>query len=502
MELTSTKEEIANSLTSHSNYRRIYKTDGTRIDTQRELNKLVNTTVNISENWNQTNRTKIEILVSFKEPLYFYGGENDTICFDYKCNYSISYDAFLEYGSVWKNYCYVDKLATQEKGVNINNKYTLDNGYYDLDAKDIDEDGSTINKLAYANAQTTITSAVSTHQDVQKQVKTDQSNYSTGTVKSSYDSEYEYKLRVKTGQNDVTNLVIYDSLEEYAQNPSGDIVPAYGTTNHWNGEFLGIDTSYAESKGYVVKPYYSENPLAGNLADDSSWIEYSDSVDKLKVKALAFEYLDADGKPAKLPANSLTYVLIKMKSPSDENITSLAYNGCRTQWQALDDYDRPVDFITGINSNIVKVSLPNSVEDKEVNLSFNKIIDATDEDFEKLKLDKESTYNFLISLTNQETGEVINGLLDSKEGFRVNNIPIGTYIIEEQNDIWFHFINMALMEPIEGIEFKEENGAYIITIGASVESGITAEIGVTNKLDEERFYDSKYDIKNLFTLTM
>lgn len=125
------------------------------------------------------------------------------------------------------------------------------------------------------------------------------------------------------------------------------------------------------------------------------------------------------------------------------------------------------------------------IEDKEVNLSFNKIIEATDEEFKNLQLNKENNYNFFISLTNQETGEVINGLLDSKEGFRVNNIPIGTYIIEEQNDIWFHFVSMAFMEPIEGIELRKENGAYIITIGASVESGATVNIELTNRPDDE-----------------
>ena len=125
------------------------------------------------------------------------------------------------------------------------------------------------------------------------------------------------------------------------------------------------------------------------------------------------------------------------------------------------------------------------IEDKEVNLSFNKIIEATDEEFKNLQLNKENNYNFFISLTNQESGEVINGLLDSKEGFRVNNIPIGTYIIEEQNDIWFHFVSMAFMEPIEGIELRKENGAYIITIGASVESGATVNIELTNRPDDE-----------------
>ena len=242
---------------------------------------------------------------------------------------------------------------------------TTDSGIYDADAVDIDEDGDITDKLAYAKAQATITSVVSTHQDVQKQVKTDKSNYSTGKVESSYDSEYEYKLRVKTGQNDVTNLVIYDSIEEYAQDKDGNIVPTYGSKPHWNGEFLGIDTSYAESKGYVVKPYYSENSVAGNLYDEAhhlnlEYMEYTNTTDKSKVKSLVFEYLDEDGNPAIIPANSLTYVLIKMKSPNNENITSLAYNGCRTQWQALDEFGQPVDFITGINSNIVKVSLPNT----------------------------------------------------------------------------------------------------------------------------------------------
>ena len=200
---------------------------------------------------------------------------------------------------------------------------------------------------------------------MQKSVKTDQSNYSTETVKSSYDSEYEYKLRARTGQNNVTNLIIYDSLEEYALTPDGEFLPAYGDKEHWNGEFLGIDTNHAESKGYTVKTYYSENVEAGNLYDEAhslnpEYIGYTNTTDKSKVKSLAFEYLDADGNPAIIPANSLTYILIKMKSPSDENITSLAYNGCRTQWQALDEFGQPVDFITGINSNIVKVSLPNT----------------------------------------------------------------------------------------------------------------------------------------------
>lgn len=493
MECISTEDEIIKSLkTDRQSYPfdKIFDLKGNEVNTSWLRNNIY-TDVVIKENWKNTGRTKIEIVANFKEPIYI--NKYKDVMFSYNIFYSISYNSFLEYGNVWTNSCYVDKLETQKRGTTLYNPVK--------DTIDINEDGNVNDNLSYSKSSTTITSIVSTHQDVQKSVKTDQNNYSTGTVKSSYDSEYEYKLRVRIGQNDVINLVIYDSIEEYAQNPDGAIVPAYGDKKHWNGEFLGIDTSYAESKGYRVKVYYSEDVKAGNLVDDSSWKEYSEAVDKSKVKSLAFEYLDAEGNPAKLPANSLTYVLIKMKSPADENITSLAYNGCRTQWNALDDYDRPVDFITGINSNIVKVSLPNSVEDKEVNIHFNKIISSENESFEKLKLNKDDSYNFYITLENQDTGDVIKGLVNNKDGLTVNNVPIGTYIIRELDDIWFKFVNMALNDTIDGIGFKKENGNYIVIINASVEAGTTANINITNKTDDERFYDNKHDVKNLFNPT-
>ena len=495
MELTSSKEDIKNSLNINNMNVTIYNLDFKKQLSISELKEITNTDVIITGNWHNTGRTKIEIIVNFNNPIYYdYHSTTNGVFFRYSYEYTISYDSFLEYGNIYTNYCYVDKLDTQEKGVELSITIS-DNGHFDSDAVDIDEDGDITDELAYAKSQTTITSVISTHQDVQKSVQTDKNYYSTGTVESSLNSEYEYKLRIRTGQNDVTNLIIYDSLEEYAQNPEGEFVLTYGNKAHWTGEFLGIDTSYAESKSYIVKTYYSENVQAGNLYDEThnlnpDWKEYNGSftniyeygepetitspnwpnnynnnmteannyweiskpgaesltiifdstcklefasydylrfydksgnnitasicgisadkiggtdltgktyiipgdyvkitmrtdgsgqykgfsaeikpkviietiyaTDRTKVKSLAFEYLDADGNPAVIPANSLTYVLIKMKSPTDENITSLAYNGCRTQWQALDEFSQPVDFITGINSNIVKLSLPNT----------------------------------------------------------------------------------------------------------------------------------------------
>lgn len=358
MELLDDEETILNSImfeASYLNYSTyFYKLDKTRfLNNDDLLNFFIeHSEFNITKNWRGTNRTHIKLIIDFQEePLIFlseYSNSRDILKLSY--NWKVSYDSFLEYGNVYENYVYGN-------GILKNGLQAISSSV--ADKEDINENGNVEDKLSSAKSTATITSVVSTHQDVTKYVQTDKSNYSTGTIKASPGSEYTYKLRVRTGQNDVTNLVIYDSIEEYAQDKDGNIVPAYGNKKHWNGEFLGVDTSYAEKKGYKVKVYYSENEQAGNLSEDNSWKEYSDSVDKTKVKSLAFEYLSKDDETLKavLPANSQTYVLVKMKAPPEENRKILAYNGCRTQWNALDDYDRPVDFITGINSNIVKVSL-------------------------------------------------------------------------------------------------------------------------------------------------
>lgn len=372
MELDSTEDEILNTFSLQKSSIDVYDLEGNVLSLD-EIKSLINIDVIKTNNWNNTGRTRICIIVLFDKPVYLFCSYAWNYYFSttWSYDYHISYDSFLEYGAVWTNYCYGDKLETQEKGINpyYNNK-CKDDGTYDKAAIDINENGNISDELAYSKAIITIESVISTHQDVTKYVQTDKSNFSTGKVPCSPDSQYTYKLRVRTGENKVTNLVIYDSIEEYVQDPYSteqSFITAYGTKKHWNGEFLGVDTSYAENKGYKVKVYYSENDQAGNLSEDTSWKEYFDAIDKSKVKSLAFEYLNKDDETQKavLPANSQTYVLIRMKSLDEEAIEAqgikikkdLSYNGCRTQWNALDDYDIPVDFITGINSNIVKVSL-------------------------------------------------------------------------------------------------------------------------------------------------
>ena len=526
MTLTSTAEDIINSAyLQDSSYMKRYKNV---YNFQRELAFNTNeemlaffkdhTVISIIENWENTGRTRLKIEVDFSDfPLLFLGqyslyqtggtSVRDTpIVFPYSFN--ISYDSFIEYGNVWKNRVYAQ--SKDENIYNLVNSSLVDNGLYDMDAVDITNDNNTEDKLLTSYATTTITSIISTHQDVTTYVKTDQSNYSTGIVDASCNSEYEYKLRVRTGAANVTNLVIYTSIEEAQPNRT-----------RWHGEFMGVDTAYAENKGYAVKVWYSPNKTVGTLAEDTSWQVYDEAtIDKSKVKSLAFQYLvetdDTTGTnidaidPAVLPANSLTYVLVKMKSPANENETRLARMDCWTQWNAIDEFDRPVDFITGINSNIVKVALPNSVKEDSspfISLKFRKEIQGTDSEFENMKLNMADQQTFMIRLTDLTANEdgsynQVTALLRSDQELIISQIPIGTYLLEELGDNYFDFIDFTdNNDPeiiIEGVTLEKTLIGYVLTVSEDLSETVEFNIKVTNEIENERFYEDKDNKENFF----
>lgn len=525
VELNSTEEEIKNSISlfafdeysTSPNYFDFFKADGKFIEmTSDEFKQMLkeHTNVSIKKNWNNTGRTKVQINIDLRNsPIYIFthnGYARFDLAITYGINYSISYDSLIENGKTYMNYNYVEFINKND--IQRYTQTIMDDGSLDNDAKDINENGINDELLSYASVSTTVPFVISTHQDVQTQVQSTLSNYSTGIVDAEYGKNYSYKLRVRSGENDVTNLVIYDNLEKWVKDQNGNFVEAAGKKQYWQGEFLGIDTSYAESKGYTVKVYYSENEKAGTLTEDTSWKEYSDTVDKTKVKSLAFQYLDSEGNPAILPANSLTYVEINMKAPADEKITTLAYNGCWTQWNALDDFGQPVDFITGINSNIVKVALPNSIIDDElptVTLKFIKEISGTDSDFENMLLDKAEERNFKITLTSLTANEdgsynQITGLLSSTQGLTLSKVPIGTYLITESDDIYFDFVEMVPNNDeeliIDGVTLEKTDKGYVLTISDDLSGDVEFNIKVTNKIEPDRPYEDKEEIENLFKI--
>lgn len=435
------------------------------------------TEVQIIQNWKNTGRTKIEIIVNFSDyPLYFVGRSMcRTTCavssytnkINYSYNYEITYDSLLEYGTNYTNYAY--SVSTDD--VSYNSK-VLDNGVYDKDAIDINENGDVSDVLSYAKDSVAITSAISTHQDTTTYVQTDKNNYSTGVVDVSYGSNYEYKMRVRTGSADVTNLILYTNIEE-----------GHNGRGHWKGEFLGIDTTYAEGKGYTIKTYYSEKSNATNMKDDSSWQEYTDKTDKAKVKSLAFVLLDSEGNVAVLPKNSLVYILLKMKAPSDENIKTLAYNNSWTEWNAIDSVTKePVDFITGINSNTVKVSLPNSVQYEDIEINLEKIWKDNNNEFGLRP--KEIAYKVI---SNGDIDDAIDVILNTGD-VNLTNSNKWSKIIEvpkyddEGEEIIYTISEVAPTLP--------NNYTYIKTIdNLSITNELAKSITITKKwMDNKNSY--------------
>lgn len=519
--LVSTEEDIIKSL-KNSGFapgsgvvdQHYFRKTGEKLDETKFIEMLKNNIkVTITENWNGTGRTHVKVNLQFDEPL-FIRSESSSLNLSRSwptvtLKYSFPYDSYIEYGDQYTNYVYADWYSDTYAYSDTNG--VVDNGINDPDAIDINENGETTDKIDYCSALTKITSVISTFQNVQVQAESSLSNYSIGIVPAEYGKEYSYKLRARTGQNDITNLVIYDNLERWTKDINGNFVSASGKKKFWQGEFLGIDTSYAESKGYTVKVWYSEDEKAGTLAEDTSWKEYTDSVDTAKVKSLAFQYLDSNGDPAIIPANNLTYVLINMRAPADESITTLAYNACWTQWNAIDTITGDiVDSITGITSNTVKVALPNSIIDEStpsIELNIQKEIQGTNEEFKNLGLDPEAEYIFKISLVKQEANEdgthdIVNALLSSKDGLSIKNLNYGSWLITEIDDNYFDFVDIVstIDEEIlvEGVKFEKTEDGYLLTISEDVDTDTIYSLKVINQIEPEKFFEENESKQNIF----
>lgn len=326
----------------------------------------------VTHNWHNTGRTFVHITIDFSERPFsvLKAGSSSASSFpSIILPYSVSYDAYREFGKTYTNRVYSEiSNTTKPDGV-------LDNGSLDPDAVDINGNGLTDDTLATATTSVNLVSATATAQDLQTSVASNNSHYyDIGYVETNHDEDYEYKLRMRTGPSRVTNVVLYDSIEE-----------AYGENAHWKGAFQGIDTSFAETQvdtngdNIVIKTYWSANADAESLSTDSSWVEYDEAtVDKSAVKALAFQYLDQNGNPAVLPQNSFSYVLVKMKSPADDSIHTFAYNNFRSEWNAIDNISgETVHDIMGIESNTVLVYM-----DEEFDLDVNIIWDDYDNMFD------------------------------------------------------------------------------------------------------------------------
>lgn len=341
------------------------------------LKEHINVTKTI--NFNDTGRTLVVINLDLSDDplnlktLFDYNKNANYYLPTFNINVSVSAEAYLEYGDSYNNYIlmdvndreHIDYLPYSHVDDWNDSLYSYDyinssvekrdDSRLKYDRQDVNENGSSEELMFSAYAKLSMSDLVNTFQDVLTTVRTDIDNY-TFNNSTSLGNIYTYKLRVRPDANYITNLVIYDNLEQ-----------AYENNKHFNGTFESVDTSYAEGKGYNVKVYYSNNPNAGKLAEDNSYREYIEgTTNKNDVKTIAFEFLDSNGNAAVLPPKSYTYVLVNMRAPSEYTFSDIAYNKCFTNWNPTNLAGDIVPDLTGIESNKVTVQL--SVEKTDVEL--------------------------------------------------------------------------------------------------------------------------------------
>ena len=495
---------------TNTNCLKIMKSNGEKFTSSTEYLNYIqeHQTIEIIENYKGSGQTMIIIKVDFSdEPLnlaeikHSLGGWDCQLA-TYKIPTYISDDDFIELGPKFTNYVYLGLIGHEfasYEWTNVVGNMVKDVGHFNPVLNDIDGDGNTTEAFVYDDATINVVSATNSHQDLTTFVQTTYNNFTTEIADQDCDSLYTYKLRVRTGYNAITNLVIYTNIEEAQPNRT-----------RWKGTLESIDTSYAESQGYIIKVYYSTKENAKNLSEDNSWKEYNDSVDKSTIKSLAFQYLKENGSAAILPQGSRTYILINMTSPKDETITTLARMDCWTEWKAIDDTGIIIDKVVGINSNVVKVALPNSVKTDvlpSLSLRFTKEIDGTDSEFENMKLNKAAQQTFMIRLTSSTANEdgsynQVTALLKSNQELIVSQIPIGTYLLEEFGDNYFDFVDFANNNDpeiiIEGVTFTQTEQGYIITVSENLTENIEFNIKVTNEIEAFRSYEDKDNKENLF----
>ena len=357
-----------------ANLSKIKKSDGSTFSSLAELDNFFKShqTIEIVNKHSSTGAQLIKVVSDFAdEPLnneaLKTSGSPDLTLYTFTLPIYTTKDSLEEHGYSVKVTAYSKTFGYQ---------YTTSISNFSKDSNDINQDGNTNEYLAASSSSKTILIATASNQDIVTYVETDQDPFTSYTGTVSRNATYTYKLRTRNLNNKITNLVIYDSIEKYVKKDD-TFVKVSGDNNTFKGTFVDVDTSYATSKGYKVKVYYSESEQPGKLGVDTSWKEYSTSVDKTKVKSLAFEYLNSSNGKAVLPEDSLTYVEVIMKSPSEVADDEMkTFNASWSEWTALDASNNTIGNIN-LYSTITEVDITSVVNTNYIDVDTNTALAPT-----------------------------------------------------------------------------------------------------------------------------
>lgn len=201
------------------------------------------------------------------------------------------------------------------------------------DESDLDEDGNTDERMAYASESYTISDNASEWREFLS--KTVKSAYSDGYVSDTVvkihnqgdtgsdleKSLYSYQLDFGLGSSQAKNVVFFDRIEQGAEvsihkEKNGETKESIQKiASAWQGTFLSVDTTRAEAIGLIPTIYYSENPEQTLTLVADGWSTEMPA-DPADVKAVAVSFDTSELEDGVLKPRQTVHMTIHMQAPS------------------------------------------------------------------------------------------------------------------------------------------------------------------------------------------
>ena len=393
-EVNGTIEELKNLISTYSSNTydistKAKKQDGTFFTREEYQTFLKNhVSITIDNNFEGDGKTLIEYKFDFSDsPLDISEtGGNTAYLASIRTPFKVPYESIYTYGRVY----IIDMFF---RPLNDIENYSFDKTNTN---KDLNRNGEADDFFSADGSQSVnVVPAVSSYQELNKAVKSDYSDsrFSDEMVVVPEGLPYQYKIRIRTGTNAITNLVIYDNIEN---------------NDGWKGYFNGVDLSFTQSQGYSPTVYVSNDRTAGKLDEQpEKWRLYDSSADNSQVKSIAFDYGDNV-----INSGGLTFVIIDMIAPTEMGEKEFALNTCYTTWNAIDLYGNIIDSVEGVEGNQVAVASSSSTEtisvEKEWDDSDNLYHVRTENVTVHLKRNGETVETAVLSNNNNWKHDFIN----------------------------------------------------------------------------------------------
>lgn len=205
----------------------------------------------------------------------------------------------------------------------------------------------TYDSVGYSTVYLTYPSvARNSYQGVDKLVANSTSDYGKDIQKVNFKEEYSYKLRIRSSETQMSDIVLYDQLES--------------ELSTWKGTFNGVSFEGIEKGGIDTsnfKVYYSLDRNQECDLSASGWVLSTNWTNPLSdVKAIA---IDFEGYV--MPTDSVLYVEVNMIAPSYGNEGDIVKNTSFTSYVEYDSADTdlnvPLNTVTNLPSNITSLIL-------------------------------------------------------------------------------------------------------------------------------------------------